>query len=113
MNLLKYLPIFFIVLFTSNAAAQGNRTAMEAFYCSFQDGKDMSDLKKVSAEWDSWADSNFSERYAGYVLTPVLATGSDFPFDFVWLGFSDNLATLGTVMAVSYTHLTLPTICSV
>lgn len=98
MNLLKYLPIFFIVLFTSNAAAQGNRTAMEAFYCSFQDGKDMSDLKKVSAEWDSWADSNFSERYAGYVLTPVLATGSDFPFDFVWLGVSDNLATLGTVM---------------
>ena len=62
MKLLRCLPIFFIVLFTSNAKAQGNRSAMEAFYCSFQDGKDMSDLKKVSAEWDTWADGNFSKR---------------------------------------------------
>ena len=81
--------------FSLSVQADHHRGAIEAFYCSYQDGKDMSDLKKVSAEWDSWADSNFSERYAGYVLTPVLATGSDFPFDFVWLGFSDNLATLG------------------
>ena len=73
-------------------------SALEIYFCSFADGKDMSDLKKVAAGWDQWADTNFSEGYAAYILAPVIANGADFPFDSIWMGVAENHEAMGTVM---------------
>lgn len=87
---------------TSSADGHGNHeqvgprtSAIESYYCSYAKNKDMDDLLKTAAAWDVWADDNFPAAYAAYVLSPVVTTGSDFPFDIVWLGVSKNQQTLG------------------
>ncbi len=76
----------------------GPRTsAIESFYCSYAKNKDMGDLLKTAAVWDEWADDNFPAAYTAYVLSPVVATESDFPFDVVWLGVAKDQQTLGKI----------------
>ena len=83
--------------FSLSVQADHHRGAMEFFACSFNDGKDMSDLMKVTDEWREFASENFSETYQAGVMTPYLAALDDFPMDFIWVGFSEDQATLGTV----------------
>ena len=73
-------------------------SALELYFCSFADGKDMGDLKKVAAGWDRWVDSNFTESYNAYILSPVLINGADFPYDSLWLGVAENQQAMGKVM---------------
>ena len=76
----------------------GPRTsALEAYFCNFVDGKDMGDLEKVAAGWDEWADSNFTETYTAYILSPALINGADFPFDSLWLGVAENHEAMGKI----------------
>ena len=86
---------------TSSADGHGNHeqagprtSAIDSYYSSYAKNKDMDDLLKTAAAWDVWADDNFPAAYAAYVLSPVVTTGSDFPFDIVWLGVSKNQQTL-------------------
>jgi len=90
-----------ILVFTSSSVtladhhAAPETAALEAFFCSFEKGKDMDDLLKVTAEWDKWIDSSDSKAYAAYVMQPVINTGADFPYDYFWLGVAKNHEALG------------------
>ena len=90
-----------ILVFTSSSLtladhhAAPQTAALEAFFCSFEKGKDMDDLLKVTAEWDKWIDSSDSKAYAAYVMQPVINTGADFPYDYFWLGVAKNHEALG------------------
>ena len=88
---------FVFTAFSLPASADHHSRAMEFFACNFNDGKDMSDLMKVTEEWREFAEENFSETYQAGVMTPYLANGSDHPMDFIWVGFSMDQAALGTV----------------
>ena len=90
-----------ILVFTSSSLtladhhAAPQTAALEAVFCSFEKGKDMGDLLKVTAEWDKWIDSSDSKAYAAYVMQPVINTGADFPYDYFWLGVAKNHEALG------------------
>jgi len=90
-----------ILVFTSSSLtladhhAAPQTAALEAVFCSFEKGKDMDDLLKVTAEWDKWIDSSDSKAYAAYVMQPVINTGADFPYDYFWLGVARNHEALG------------------
>ena len=56
--------------FSLPASADHHSRAMEFFACNFNDGKDMSDLMKVTEEWREFAEENFSETYQAGVMTP-------------------------------------------
>ena len=90
-----------ILVFTSSSLtladhhAAPQTAALEAFFCSFEKGKDMDDLLKVTAEWDKWIDSSDSKAYGAYVMQPVINTGADFPYDYFWLGVAKNHEALG------------------
>ena len=90
-----------ILVFTSSSLtladhhAAPQTAAQEAVFCSFEKGKDMDDLLKVTAEWDKWIDSSDSKAYAAYVMQPVINTGADFPYDYFWLGVAKNHEALG------------------
>ena len=55
----------------------------------------MDDLLKVTAEWDKWIDTSDSKAYDAYVMQPVINTGSDFPYDYFWLGVAKNHEAMG------------------
>lgn len=70
-------------------------SALEMFQCSFANGKDMQDVKKVAAEWDEWTDGKFTDAYTAYIMEPVVFNGADFPIDYIWLGVSENHEAMG------------------
>lgn len=101
-NLLTILCVGLISLFVSSISiadhhAAPRTSALEGFFCSFNEGKDMGDLMKVAAEWDSWADEGFSDAYQAYVLSPVVSNRGDFPLDTVWLGVAENQEAMGAI----------------
>jgi hypothetical protein len=70
--------------------------AMEALQCNFEEGKDMDDAMKVISEWKANADKNFSVAYSAWTLTPLYYSKSDVPFDFGWMGYTQNMKDMGT-----------------
>ena len=99
-NQLTKIVLALIVLTSSSLAladhhAAPRTAALEAFFCSFEKGKDMDDLLKVTAEWDKWIDTSDSKAYDAYVMQPVINTGSDFPYDYFWLGVAKNHEAMG------------------
>ena len=82
---------------TQGAFADHHVKSMEMFACNYADGKGRQDVLNVAAEWDKWADSNFSEPYRAYMMTPLFFTKNDFPMDWIWLGVSDSPSQMGTV----------------
>lgn len=74
-----------------------NLAALEMFQCSFADGKDIGDVKKVAGEWDSWVDGKFTDGYQAYIMQPVVYNGADFSIDYIWLGVAENHQTMGRV----------------
>ena len=99
-NQLTKIVLALIVLTSSSLAladhhAAPQTAALEAFFCSFEKGKDMDDLLKVTAEWDEWIDTSDSKAYDAYVMQPVINTGADFPYDYFWLGVAKNHEAMG------------------
>ena len=99
-NQLTKIVLALIVLASSSLAladhhAAPRTAALEAFFCSFEKGKDMDDLLKVTAEWDKWIDTSDSKGYEAYVMQPVINTGADFPYDYFWLGIAKNHEAMG------------------
>jgi hypothetical protein len=86
-----------LAFITQGAFADHHVKSMEMFACNYADGKGRQDVLNVAAEWDKWADSNFSEPYRAYMMTPLFFTKSDFPMDWIWLGVSDSPSQMGTV----------------
>tara|TARA_Y100000590_G_scaffold166965_1_gene191181 strand:+ start:752 stop:1510 length:759 start_codon:yes stop_codon:yes gene_type:complete len=72
-----------------------NTFTMEALQCKFTQGNDMDDAKRVIAQWKDNADKNFSVPYSAWVLTPLYTSSQDVEFDFAWLGFTSDAASMG------------------
>ena len=74
-----------------------NAFTMEALQCKFTQGNGMDDAKRVIAQWNDNADKNFSAPYNAWVLTPLYTSTEDVDFDFAWIGFTENAASMGRV----------------
>ncbi len=96
---MKYLlTIMFTTVLSSYAIADHHerRTdAIELFECSYSEGSDISDLKKVAAEWDEWTDGKFTHAYDAYLMQPIKYAGADFSFDYIWLGVTHTQEAMG------------------
>ena len=78
-----------------SAESMGKVVPVEAYICNFNEGKGMSDLNAVIAQWNEFADDSDMEGYAAWLLTPFFHTAEQ-DFDMIWLGaFSDGNA-MGT-----------------
>lgn len=66
---------------------------VEAFYCNYQDGKDMGDLMKVAGRFSDWADDNFTD-YSAWLLTPSFGQLEELP-DVIWLGSNTSGDSMG------------------
>lgn len=67
----------------------------EVFTCTYRDGMDRSDLDKVNARFNKWADENDPEGYSAWVMTPQFYN-ANVDFDVLWLGAWQNFEKLGT-----------------
>ena len=95
MKKIIWITTLILSTFSISVNADNHRGAMEFFACSFNEGKDMSDMMKVTEEWQRFADKNFSETYQAGIMSPYLASTGDFPMDFIWVGFSKDQENLG------------------
>ncbi|MBT5104260.1 MAG: hypothetical protein HOM23_09445 [Porticoccaceae bacterium] len=100
----KFITTLTIILssliITTSAMADhhGPQTsAIEMFQCSFANGRDMDDVKKVAAEWDQWGDGKFTDAYSAYIMQPIIYNGADFPIDYIWLGVAENHEAMGRI----------------
>jgi hypothetical protein len=61
---------------------------VEAFYCSFRDGKDMKDLMKAADRFSEWSRTN-QPGYSAWILTPRFGQLGELP-EVLWLGSSQS-----------------------
>ncbi|HZX23936.1 MAG TPA: hypothetical protein VFF18_10385 [Woeseiaceae bacterium] len=61
-------------------------TPAEFFPCTFNDGKDMGDLKKVIDRWNDFMDENDDSGYQAWLLTPDFVSGDQAGWHVGWLG---------------------------
>ena len=92
------LTITLFISSISTALADDHLTtyAMEALQCDFAERKDMDDVMDVLEGWKELADDN-SWPYSAWTLTPLYYSESDTPFDFGWMGYTQNMQELGKV----------------
>lgn len=69
----------------------------ETYACNYLEGKDRSDLDKVIARWNKWADEHNPVPYTAWVLTPNFV-GSDIGFDIAWSGSWPSYAAMGKAL---------------
>ena len=69
---------------------------IETFACSYNEGKDLADLLKVSQKWSRWATENFEVPYSAWLFSPMFYDKAP-NHDVFWLGTSDSMVTLGAV----------------
>ena len=79
----------------SGAVAQNDAgpAPVEAFFCNFQQGKDMKDLMQVANRFSKWAEKNDPE-YSAWILTPRFGQFVELP-QVVWLGSNPNGNSMG------------------
>lgn len=66
---------------------------VEAFYCNYQDGKDIEDLTKIAQRFSKWADESNSD-YSAWILTPQFGQFDDLP-EVLWLGTNTSGDMMG------------------
>lgn len=81
------------------ASAQDNDMLVipvEMFACTYNDRKGPSDLDRVIAKWNTWADKQGIDDYSAWTLTPYyFGPGSNAGFDVVWMGAAKDAVALG------------------
>ena len=75
-GLLSFAPMFSI--------AQ-SQSAMEAYMCTLNDGKSMSDLMEVVEDWNDWSDDKGITSYTAWVLNPIFMSNADLNRQALWL----------------------------
>ncbi|MDX1735420.1 MAG: hypothetical protein R3228_13690 [Halioglobus sp.] len=81
---------------TQNALAQEAAAApapVEAFYCNYQDGKDIDDLMKIAERFSKWADESHPD-YSAWILTPQFGQFNELP-EVLWLGSNTSGDMMG------------------
>jgi len=72
---------------------------VEAFYCNYQDGKDMDDLMKVAQRFIKGADNGHAD-YSAWILTPQFGQLADVP-EVLWLGSNSSGDMMGKGLDLS------------
>jgi len=89
------LPI--VLMGWSTAFAEDEKapyvTPVDTFTCSYNEGKDLGDLEKATADWNAWMDDQGAEDYGAISLTPYYY-GPD-TFEIGWLGFWSSQEAMG------------------
>ena len=73
---------------------QGPAPVVELLACTFNNGKDMGDLRSASNEFNAWADQNAVTDYTALTMTPY-AFSEQVNYDTVWLGAWPNGTAMG------------------
>ena len=71
--------------------------AIDAYLCTYHEGKDAKDLLQVTEKWNKWMDKNSSAPYSAWILHPVLSS-TNMPIDVAWLGAWQNGNDMGRGM---------------
>jgi hypothetical protein len=71
---------------------------VELLACTFNAGKNMSDLRAASKRFNTWADQNAVSNYTAITLTPYVFS-NQLKADALWLGAWPNGAGMGTTEA--------------
>jgi hypothetical protein len=71
--------------------------AIDAYLCTYRDGKSPDDLMRVAEKWNKWMDKNKSVPYNAWIMHPVLSS-TNMPVDVVWLGAWQNGNDMGKGM---------------
>ena len=69
--------------------------ALDFRSCSFINGKDMEDLRKLDTEYVDWASKNYPV-FLSYIMTKHATNQNDWDFDFIWLNIFENHEALGS-----------------
>lgn len=80
----------------ASAQTQG---AMEAYLCTFNDGKSMKDIMSVVEDWNAWSDEKGINSYTAWVLNPIFVSNADLNRQALWLGHAPSFAELTGVMS--------------
>jgi hypothetical protein len=67
---------------------------VEILTCTFNSGKGHSDLDRVNARYNKWADENDRSGYNAWTLTRQFYNSNQ-EFDLIWLGAWDNFEVMG------------------
>ena len=90
-----------VMIFASNMALADNHAQdapaafpVEILTCTFNEGKGPSDLDRVNARYNKWADQNDATGYNAWTLTPQFYNSNQ-QFDVIWLGAWENFEVMG------------------
>lgn len=99
MNRLMVIALVSVVFFIGTTAAQAQQKVVpiEAYLCTYVEGKTRVDLDKVTDKWNKWMDDNSATPYTAWVMEPVLKPAS-LPIEVVWLGAWQNGNAMGKGM---------------
>lgn len=102
MNRRLAVAIVSVAVFLGTAAADADAqeqrlVPIEAYLCTYVEGKSRVDLDKVTAKWNKWMDDNDATPYSAWVMEPVFKPAS-LPFDVVWLGAWQDGGAMGSGM---------------
>lgn len=75
-------------------------TPAEFFPCTFNEGKDMSDLEKVIARWNKFMDENDDSGYQSWLLVPDFVSGDNAAWHVGWLGGWPSGKAMGESLTV-------------
>jgi len=88
---LMFLLVGSSAIAQDDAAEEPEIVPVEAFACSYQDGKGPADLKAVIGDWNAWMDEQGANDYFAAIITPSFY--GELSFDVGWLGaWSDGNA---------------------
>jgi hypothetical protein len=76
------------------AAVSDPAVPVELYGCKYNEGMGSSDLDKVVATWNDWADDHGMDDYTAWTLTKFYS-GPEQDFDYLWMGVSSSAKSLG------------------
>ena len=92
------MPLSLLALMPAAAQDEEEDTSpyvvpVDTFTCSYNEGKDRSDLDKVVADWNAHLDEQGADTYGAYIMTPNYH--GDDTFEVGWLGFWTSQEAMG------------------
>lgn len=78
-------------------------TPVEFFPCTFNEGKDMDDLQKVTGRWNDFMDANDDSGYQSWLLVPDFVSGDFAGWDVGWLGAWPSGEAMGESLNIWHT----------
>lgn len=91
-----------LLSFASMFSVAQSQSAMEAYLCTLNDGKSMTDLMEVVEDWNEWSDEKGITSYTAWVLNPIFMSNADLNRQALWMGVAPSFKELSSTMGTWY-----------